>query len=95
MSNERRCPECGSPVSESGPAGGLCPRCLMKQGLPGESPTRTGGIGPGGFRPGNENLQRRTRQGGLGADRALGEPLGGRVSRGVRHIPLQGTPQRS
>ena len=32
MPDEKRCPECGSPVAESGPADGLCPRCLMKAG---------------------------------------------------------------
>jgi len=47
MSDEKKCLECGSPVSESGPAGGLCPRCLMKAG---QGPTQTGG-GRGRFEP--------------------------------------------
>ena len=47
MSGEKRCPDCGSPISESGPADGLCPRCLMKAG---QGPTRTVG-GEGRFDP--------------------------------------------
>ena len=47
MPDETKCPECGSPVSESGPAGGLCPRCLMKAG---QGPTQTVG-GAGRFDP--------------------------------------------
>ena len=45
MSNENTCPECGSPLSPSGEAGGLCPRCLMQQGIAGQGPTWTGGGG--------------------------------------------------
>ena len=51
MGDERDCPECGSPVPESGPAGGLCPRCLLKQGMASQSPTRTGGSVAGVFEP--------------------------------------------
>ena len=47
MPYEKKCPECGSQVSRSGPAGGLCPRCLMKVG---QGPTQTGG-GAGRFDP--------------------------------------------
>jgi serine/threonine protein kinase len=51
MQNEKQCPECGSPLSASGPAGGLCPRCLIKQGMAGQGPTQTGGRGAGRFQP--------------------------------------------
>jgi tRNA A-37 threonylcarbamoyl transferase component Bud32 len=47
MPDEKKCPECGSAVSESGEAGGLCPRCLLKAG---EKQTETGG-GVGKFDP--------------------------------------------
>ncbi len=47
MPGEKQCPECGSPISDSGPADGLCPRCLMKAG---QGRTRTGG-GAGRFDP--------------------------------------------
>jgi tRNA A-37 threonylcarbamoyl transferase component Bud32 len=40
MPDDQKCPECGSSVSESGAAGGLCPRCLLKAG---QGPTETGG----------------------------------------------------
>jgi serine/threonine protein kinase len=40
MPDDTKCPECGSPISKSGPAGGLCPRCLMKAG---QGPTQTVG----------------------------------------------------
>lgn len=43
MADERQCPECGSPLAEEGPASGLCPRCLIGEGLPSQTPTRTGG----------------------------------------------------
>jgi len=51
MPDKKKCPECGSPVSASGAAGGLCPRCLIKQGMAGQGPTRTGGGGAGRFQP--------------------------------------------
>jgi tRNA A-37 threonylcarbamoyl transferase component Bud32 len=50
MDETRNCPECGSPVSGSGPADGLCPRCLMKRGLSDQAATRTAG-GAGRFEP--------------------------------------------
>jgi tRNA A-37 threonylcarbamoyl transferase component Bud32 len=51
MNDSRQCPECKTPVSESGPSAGLCPRCLIRQGLTSRSSTRTGGGGPGHFEP--------------------------------------------
>jgi tRNA A-37 threonylcarbamoyl transferase component Bud32 len=50
MADTRYCPECGSPIAESGPVGGLCPRCLIGQGLNSRSATQTGG-GAGRFDP--------------------------------------------
>jgi tRNA A-37 threonylcarbamoyl transferase component Bud32 len=50
MPDQNRCPECDSQVSASGAAGGLCPRCLIKQGMAGQGPTMTGG-GGGHFQP--------------------------------------------
>jgi serine/threonine protein kinase len=51
MNNSKQCPDCGSPVPEGGPSAGLCPRCLIQQGLTSHSPTRTGGARPGHFEP--------------------------------------------
>ena len=47
MPDETKCPECGSPVAQSGPAGGLCPRCLMKAGQGPHADRQRGGT----FRP--------------------------------------------
>jgi tRNA A-37 threonylcarbamoyl transferase component Bud32 len=51
MPDEKKCPECDSPVSISGAAGGLCPRCLIRQGMGGQGPTQTGGGRAGRFQP--------------------------------------------
>ncbi len=47
MPDEKKCPECGSAIPESGAADGLCPRCLLRAG---EKKTETGG-GVGKFDP--------------------------------------------
>jgi tRNA A-37 threonylcarbamoyl transferase component Bud32 len=51
MGDDRICPACGATMPEGGPTGGLCPRCLIKQGLASQSPTQTGGHGSGRFVP--------------------------------------------
>ena len=33
MAEKRLCPDCGSEIPADAPSGGLCPRCLMRQGL--------------------------------------------------------------
>jgi serine/threonine protein kinase len=41
MNDDKTCPECGTELPAGGPAGGLCPRCLIKQGLNSRSTTKT------------------------------------------------------
>jgi len=51
MGDQQLCPKCGAEIPQGGPAGGLCPRCLIKQGMSSQSPTQTGGHGTGRFEP--------------------------------------------
>jgi tRNA A-37 threonylcarbamoyl transferase component Bud32 len=44
MTDPTTCPECGSPIPEDATVQGLCPKCLIRQGLPSQSPTRTPGV---------------------------------------------------
>ena len=55
MTDETSCPECGSAIPADAP-GGACPKCLMKQGLPDQAPTRTAHGGPRFAPPSPEEL---------------------------------------
>ena len=51
MENEKQCPECGSFIPSNGVTAGLCPRCVMKQGMASQRATQTGGAGRERFVP--------------------------------------------
>ena len=40
MAEGRPCPLCGAPIPPDAPSGGLCPKCLLKQGFSSLTPTR-------------------------------------------------------
>ncbi|MCP3982702.1 MAG: serine/threonine protein kinase [bacterium] len=58
MSERKICPQCNNEIPADAPTGGLCPRCLMQQGLQGPgAPTRTNlGSGPGRKAPAPEEI---------------------------------------